>query len=145
MDRIPSRLNAAYPEYCESVGIRVDERNPMILLPSLGRRGPSDFIIERVFVLQDQIIPKALRRILEEVPLSQNDLALALDIPITTLWRILKGSSKDESLLRLIHLYLENTDLWRVLLQFTRGKITQKKYGLLNQYLKQIRTEKIGA
>jgi transcriptional regulator with XRE-family HTH domain len=123
----------------------VDERNPMILLPSLGRRGPSDFIIERVFVLQDQIIPKALRRILEEVPLSQNDLALALDIPITTLWRILKGSSKDESLLRLIHLYLENTDLWRVLLQFTRGKITQKKYGLLNQYLKQIRTEKIGA
>lgn len=145
VDRIPSRRNAAYPEYCESVGISVEERNPMILLPSLGRRGPSDFIIERVFVLQDEIIPQALRRILEEVPLSQNDLALALDIPITTLWRILKGSSKDESLLRLIHLYLENTDLWRVLLQFTRGKITQKKYGLLNQYLKQIKAEKIGA
>src|SRR5271155_5807356 len=40
-DRIPSKSNPAYEEYCRSQGISPSERNPIILLSTIGRRGPS--------------------------------------------------------------------------------------------------------
>jgi HipA-like protein len=43
-DRIPSRHNPAYPDYCDSMGIGVDEKDPFILLSTIGRRGPSSFV-----------------------------------------------------------------------------------------------------
>ena len=49
MDRIPSKENPAYPDYCKSQGISVNETNPIILLIAIGKRGPSTFIFEPVF------------------------------------------------------------------------------------------------
>jgi len=43
-DRIPSRRNPAYPEYCAAVGIDSKEKDPLILLSTIGRKGPSSFI-----------------------------------------------------------------------------------------------------
>ncbi len=48
-DRIPSRANPAYPEYCHSMGISVEERDPLVLLSTIGRRGPSSFVFAPVF------------------------------------------------------------------------------------------------
>ena len=44
-DRIPSRENPAYKEYCQSVGISPSEKNSFALLVKLGRKGPSSFIL----------------------------------------------------------------------------------------------------
>ncbi|MCB1107049.1 MAG: hypothetical protein KDK76_03020, partial [Chlamydiia bacterium] len=46
LERIPSKNNPSYPEYCQSVGISVDEENVFVLLSTIGRRGPSSFIFE---------------------------------------------------------------------------------------------------
>jgi len=43
-DRIPSKKNPAYPEYCLEMEISPDEKDPIILLSTIGRKGPSSFI-----------------------------------------------------------------------------------------------------
>ena len=45
-DRIPPKHNPAYPKYCESVKISVDEKDVFVLLSTLGHRGPSSFVFE---------------------------------------------------------------------------------------------------
>ena len=52
-DRIPSKRNPAYPEYCQSVGISPSEKNLLVLLSTIGRRGPSSFIFTPVFETQE--------------------------------------------------------------------------------------------
>ena len=47
-DRIPSRENPAFSEYCKSLGISVDERNPLILLSTIASRGPSSFLFKPI-------------------------------------------------------------------------------------------------
>src|SRR3990167_1460004 len=49
LDRIPDPQNPAYPDYCRSQGISVHEKNPIVLLGTIGRRGPSTFIFEPVY------------------------------------------------------------------------------------------------
>ena len=39
-DRIPSRQNPAYPEYCYAMGIDPKESNPLVLLSTIGKKGP---------------------------------------------------------------------------------------------------------
>lgn len=48
-DRIPSLQNPAYPEYCLAMGVDPKERDPIILLSTIGRKGPSSFIFYPIF------------------------------------------------------------------------------------------------
>lgn len=48
-DRIPSTRNPAYPEYCHYMGIDPSEKDPLILLSTIGRRGPSCFIFYPIY------------------------------------------------------------------------------------------------
>lgn len=43
-DRIPSNKNPAYKEYCKMVGIDPSENDPIVLVATLGQKGPSSFI-----------------------------------------------------------------------------------------------------
>jgi HipA-like protein len=47
-DRIPSKDNPAYKEYCEMVGIKPSEKDPLTLVATLGQKGPSSFIFSSV-------------------------------------------------------------------------------------------------
>ena len=46
VDRIPSKENPAYADYCAQWGINKDEADPFVLLTTIGRRGPSTFVFE---------------------------------------------------------------------------------------------------
>src|SRR5690349_18056467 len=48
-DRIPPTKNPAYPEYCLAMGIDPNERDPFILLSTVGSKGPSSFIFHPIF------------------------------------------------------------------------------------------------
>ena len=56
-DRIPSKKNPAYSEYCQAMKIDLMEDNPLVLLSTIGKRGPSSFVFEpiyeRLFTIQD--------------------------------------------------------------------------------------------
>ncbi len=43
-DRIPSSHNPAYIEYCQFMGIDPKEKDELVLLSTIGRKGPSSFI-----------------------------------------------------------------------------------------------------
>lgn len=48
-DRLPSTLNPAYPEYCLAMGIDPQEKDPFVLLSTIGQKGPSSFIFYPLF------------------------------------------------------------------------------------------------
>ena len=48
-DRIPPTKNPAYPEYCLAMGIDPNERDPFVLLSTVGSKGPSSFIFHPIF------------------------------------------------------------------------------------------------
>ena len=101
-DRIPSKINSAYKDYCKQWNISPNETDPFILLTTIGHRGPSTFIfepaIERTF--QANSI-KAFRNYLG---LTQEEFALLLDMAQITLIRLEQGHSTNETLLTYIEL-----------------------------------------
>lgn len=48
-DRIPQKENPAYEEYCLTMGISPDEIDELILLSTIGRKGPSSFIFYPIY------------------------------------------------------------------------------------------------
>jgi DNA-binding XRE family transcriptional regulator len=104
VDRIPDRFNPAYTDYCHSQGISVDERNPIILLGSIGRRGPSTFIFEKMY--KTSISLNDIINLRNELSISQNDFAKAFDISEVTLQKIETGISHDSKTIKLLQIYL---------------------------------------
>jgi HipA-like protein len=135
LDRLPSPQNPAYEDYCASVGISVEEDDLMVLLLKLGKRGPSSFILEAVVEDDPAVIVNNIRGFLEENSFSQQDFANLLDIPITSLSRLLTGTSLDRTLLRLIDLYLSSPQLLGELFSYTQRKLTEKKRARMYRYL----------
>ncbi|MEI8026311.1 MAG: HipA N-terminal domain-containing protein [Pseudomonadota bacterium] len=135
LDRIPSSQNHAYEDYCNSVGISVEEDDLMVLLIKLGKRGPSSFIIEPVVEDHPADVVNNIRGFLPENSLSQQDFANLLDIPITSLSRLLTGASVDRTLLRLIDLYLSSPNSLVQIFSYTQRKLTEKKRARVFKYL----------
>jgi HipA-like protein len=135
LDRLPSPQNPAYEDYCASVGISVKEDDIMVLLLKLGKRGPSSFILEAVVEDDPAVIVNNIRVFIEEISLSQQDFANILDIPITSLSRLLTETSLDRTLLRLIDHYLSSPQSLGELFAYTQRKLTEKKRARMFRYL----------
>jgi HipA-like protein len=115
IDRIPSKENPAYPEYCESQGISPSETNPITLLTTIGRRGPSTFIFESVLIeLTD--MSTELRQFRKTSGLTLREVSAAFDLHLPTLSRTETGQSKDKNTLRLLKIYLNFPEvaLWQI-------------------------------
>ena len=120
-DRIPSRENPAYEDYCKSQGISLDEENPIILLVSIGRRGPSTFIFEPVF--NNDFSYLDIKKFREAIGLSINDFSLAFDINPPTLQRLESGKKADLGTIRRIQIYLlfPEVAMWQI--EMNTGKL----------------------
>lgn len=102
-DRIPSRKNAAYIEYCKSVGIDPKETDEMILLLKLGSKGPSAFVIE-----SDEEVHftgEDLKKFREGLNVSLRDFAILFDVSLSSIQRIESGRSAGRDVLKRIELY----------------------------------------
>ena len=132
LDRIPDPENPAYPDYCASQGIAVDEKNLIILLGSIGRRGPSSFIFEAVYESSFNVAEWIKWR--EELEISQHDVALALDISKATLQRIESGESVDHNTLKRLEILFSFPEvaLWQ--LEQTGGRVHWRVLEKLRQY-----------
>jgi HipA-like protein len=105
-DRIPSKENPAYPEYCEAAGIGPSETNTIRLLTGIGRRGPSTFIFEPVYTFDQDALIAELKEFRQKLGISLWEVAAALDVPYLTMQRIEAGKSKDTLTMRLLYCYL---------------------------------------
>ena len=114
VDRIPSKENPAYKDYCASQGISQDEQNPIILLGSIGKRGPSSFIFEPVYY--SSFTKENIKKLRHEIGLTQHDLAKILDISIATLARLDTGTSHDANTIKRIEIFFKFPEvaLWQL-------------------------------
>lgn len=134
VDRIPSRFNPAYRDYCESQGISIDEKNPIVLLGSIGKRGPSSFIFEPVYKTEFSV--SNVIKLREELKISQHDLALAFDFSEATLQKIETQKSHDPNILKRLQIYFEFPEvaLWQ--LKQTGHKVKNEALVRLINYFK---------
>jgi HipA-like protein len=142
-DRIPSKDNPAYADYCKAQGISVDETNPIILLTGIGRKGPSTFIFEPI--VKNEFKVETIRKFREEVGLSINDMALAFDLNPPTLQRLETGKKTDLGTIRRVQIYLTfpKVALWQ--LEMNMGKLhsetSHKLWTYLENLAKQIESD----
>ena len=131
-DRIPSKLNPAYKDYCKSQGISINEKNPIILLGFIGRRGPSSFIFEPVY--KNEFSINDILNFRKRLEISQYDLAIALNLSEVTLQKIETGRSQDENILLRLQIYLEFPEvaLWQ--LKQTGNRVRSDVLGRLVNY-----------
>ncbi|MCM2281749.1 MAG: HipA N-terminal domain-containing protein [Bdellovibrionaceae bacterium] len=136
-DRIPSRSNPAYEEYCRSQGISVSERNPIVLLGTIGRRGPSSFVFEPV-VINDFTFTDIIR-FRKVTGLSRHEMAMAFDLNEPTLQRVETGKSADLNTMKRIQIYLEFPEvaLWQ--LESAGRKISNETLARLTDYFQNAR------
>lgn len=101
-DRLPSRQNPAYADYCQQWNISPEETDPLILLSTIGQRGPSAFIFRQA---SDNIFgQEALINFRKELGLSVRELAAFLDTNPTTITKTEMGNLQSSHLLALCEL-----------------------------------------
>ncbi len=133
-DRIPSKENAAYPEYCQAAGIAVNENNPIALLATIGKRGPSSFVFEPFY--EDRFSVKDLIDFRAELGLTTREFALCFDLTHTALMRIEKGHSSGRELLKRIEIYQRFPEVALSMIERHGGAINSEKRKKIVKLLK---------
>lgn len=103
LDRIPDPQNPAYPDYCAQFGITITESDPLVLLVTIGRRGPSSFIFEPVY--DDHYTFKDFDIFRENLGLSLFDAAQLFDVSVSVLQKIKAGESSGKDVLKRLEIY----------------------------------------
>jgi DNA-binding XRE family transcriptional regulator len=134
LDRLPQRENPAYEDYCKSQGISPSEKNQIILLGTIGRRGPSSFIFEPVY--KNDFSRENILKFRKELNLTRYDLAMAFDISVDTLKLIESGKSQDPNTMRRLQIYIDfpQVALWQ--LQLTGFRIHEDVLKCLVKHFK---------
>ena len=104
-DRIPSKQNAAYGEYCEQAGISLHENDKMILLAKLGSKGPSSFVIERE--VKSEFCSKNLKEFRNKLSLSMRDFSELFDISLSAVQKIETDKMSGKEVLKRIEIYVK--------------------------------------
>lgn len=104
-DRIPASENPAYPEYCKQFDISPEEKNSIILLATIGRKGPSWFVFEPVW--GDTFSSKDLKAFRCELGLSTRDFALCFGISQATIVRIENNKASGAEVFKLLDILSE--------------------------------------
>ena len=117
IDRLPSRENPAYKEYCAAANIEMTEQDPFILLTSIGKREPSSFIFERK--KQDFLRAEELKIFRRELGLTIREFAIGFAIGTKTLTLIENGHSSGRDAVKRIELYIRFPEV--ALFEFRRN------------------------
>lgn len=104
-DRIPSKENPAYGEYCESTGISIDENDPFVLLATIGRKGPSSLIFEPIF--SKEFRGKDVLFYRKKLGLTQREFASCFEISKSSLIRIEHEKEFNNEAFKRLELYIK--------------------------------------
>jgi DNA-binding transcriptional regulator YiaG len=104
-DRIPSRENPAYSEYCESAGVSPNETDPLVLIATIGRRGPSSFVFERVKT--NLITGTEIANFRQELSLTIREFAAAFGTSPASIQQLEIGKGSGKELLKRLEIYIK--------------------------------------
>ena len=103
VDRIPSQQNPAYVEYCKKFNISENEKNEIILLATIGHKGPSSFVFE--LLNEREYSNFDYMNFRKELQLSLRDFSALFQISLSTLQKLEKMSSYGKEALKRIEIY----------------------------------------
>ena len=103
LDRIPSRENPAFPEYCESAGISPNEKDPLILLSTIASRGPSSFLFRPNFL--ETFTALDLKAFRNNLGLSVREFAMCFDFSQPGITRVETGKTDGREILKRAEIY----------------------------------------
>lgn len=135
-DRIPSKKNPAYKEYCKYAGISPKEANPFILLSTIGRKGPSSFIFAPVH--EEEFSSNELIEFRKELNLSIREFADLFDFAPTTINRIENKKISGKESLKRIELYKKFPQTAMYELDRSGYKINEKSKEFLKKYFENL-------
>ena len=134
VDRLPSKKNPAYKEYCHSVGVSPLETNPFVLLAKLGKKGPSSFVCEPVEE-EKTLSSESLKQFRKNLQLSIREFADLFDVSPSTIYRIENNKTTGKDTLKKINIYLKSpkTVLDKIK-QTGGGKLHENKQHLVKKF-----------
>ena len=134
-DRIPSSKNPSYVEYCAQAGISPNESDQIILLATIGRRGPSSFVFEPVY--KEIISNDDLITFRKKINLTIREFSTVFDFSTSTLNKIEKNKDKASEATKRLKILLEFPDVSIFALMTRGGSLPQDKKIAAIKYLEQ--------
>ncbi len=125
-DRIPSSQNPAYEEYCLATGIDPAEKDPFILLSTIGRKGPSSFVFYPIFerlISVGEVI--AFRKALK---FTTREFAYVFEISQSSLNALERGRSSGKDLLKRLEIIMKFPEAALYLVTVNGGVLAPEKW-----------------
>lgn len=101
-DRIPSKENPAYSEYCKVFNLDSNEDNKLVLLATIGRKGPSSLIFEPDWGMTFSAADLKNYRI--RLGLSTRDFAECFGFTQAAIVRVEQGKSSGKEILKFVEM-----------------------------------------
>ena len=124
-DRIPSRENPAFPQYCRSVGISIDENDPLILLSTIASRGPSSFLFKPIYC--EGFNASDLKYFRNNLGLSVREFAICFDFSQAGITRVETEKTDGRDILKRAEIYFLYPEVGLDQLRRRSAYIHQKK------------------
>ena len=102
LDRLPSKNNPAYKDYCEQCGINSNEQDILVLLVTIAHRGPSTFILEKAY--ENSYGAQQLKLFRQRLSLTQAEFEVLTGISHMTLVGLESSRIKNDFWLRYFEL-----------------------------------------
>jgi HipA-like protein len=140
-DRIPSTQNPAYPEYCLAMGIDPNERDPFILLSTVGSKGPSSFIFHPIFMRD--ITPKDIVEFRHTLGLTTREFAAVFEFSQNSLNALERGRRASIEIIKRLEILLHFPAVALYFLLVNRGYLTHEKWVNASDKLKILAKNKL--
>ncbi len=134
-DRIPSQQNPAYSEYCQLMGVDPKERDPFILLSTIGKKGPSSFVFSPIF--ERKILVEDLKKFRKLLGLTTREFATVFEFSQTSLNAFEKGRTSGKDILKRLEILLNFPAVSLDLLLVNSGHLIYEKWNNAVEKLKE--------
>lgn len=135
-DRIPSFQNPAYPEYCLAMGIKPTEQDPLILLSTIGRQGPSSFIFYPIF--ERIISAEEVVKFREMLGLTTREFAAVFELSQASLNALERSRILGNEILKRLEIILNFPDVALDFLRINGGHLIYEKWNKAVNELKKL-------
>lgn len=125
-DRIPSKRNPAYPEYCLAMGIDSKENDPLVLLSSIGRRGPSSFIYFPHY--ERNVTSEDVKKFRQSLGLTTREFAAVFEFSQATINALERGRIGGSEILKRMEILLNYPEVAVDLLKINGGALIHSKW-----------------
>ncbi len=125
-DRIPSIQNPAYSEYCLTMGVDPKEQDPIILLSTIGRKGPSSFIFYPIF--ERKITAKDVIKFRESLGLTTREFSAIFEFSQSSLNALERNRISGNEILKRLEIIFNFPDVALDFLLINGGHLINEKW-----------------